>query len=211
MVANMLLRMQGVLEPILIVKDGGEPVVIDGRQRVKALREANKILKEQGATPLQVPAILKRGDDNSLFAMSLSTNEQRVQDKPLEKAKKLVRLLNQGVSLPEAAVIFGVGIETVKRWETLSELGDDIKESIESGEVSATKAAALATKPRHKQKPKDVKKRAKGPRKKVEILEALDKADERTAHILRWVLREVDSLDNYSGPRPGPRPDVSDA
>jgi len=118
MVKNMLYQMQGVLEPVIIAKVDGEPVVVDGRQRVNALRAANEMLTDQGAEPLQCPCILKRGSDSELFSMSLSLNEQRKQDSVSDKAAKAMRLLNQGYSYSDVSQVFGVAEQTIRRWET---------------------------------------------------------------------------------------------
>lgn len=120
LVTNILFQMQGILEPILIAKtDEGKAVVVDGRQRTKALRVANERLKEQGAQPLQMPCILKRGKGNDLYSMGVSTNEHRRQDTPKEKAKKVGVLRNQGYSSAHCAEIFGVSVQTIQRWEGL--------------------------------------------------------------------------------------------
>jgi len=168
LVTNILFEMQGVLEPILVAKDGeGNAIVIDGRQRTKALRSANKKLRAAGAEPLQIPCLLKRGDDNQIYAMSISTNEQRREDTAKEKAVKAARLLNQGYTQAEAGRVFGVSAETIKRWES---------------SIGPAKAPQQEKAPR---KPRGIRPRA-------EILERLGKEQSGTeiAAILRWVLRE---------------------
>lgn len=189
LVINMLYDMQGVIEPIIVAKDGGEPVVVDGRQRVKALREANRRLREQGGEPLMCPCILKRGNGLNLFEMSISTNEQRVQDSPMEKAAKLKRLLNQGTSISDAAKIFGVSEQTIRKWEELTGLDESVSELVSSGELSATEAAKQAKEKRSRQSV-DRRPRKRGPRTIKEIKAVLDSVPSDVADVLKWVLRE---------------------
>ncbi len=194
LVQNILYKQQGVLEPVLIVKDGKQRVVVDGRQRVRAACRANEILKSKGIGALQIPCVFKRGDSADLFAMSISTNEQRVEDNPLEKAEKLKRLLNQGFEYSEAATIFGVTVETIKRWEKLIGLEPDVKDDIRDGKLSASAASKLAEKSRVEQRQKRVYKQR--PRKISEIKDIIESGDlpVQAINALRWVLREVEEL-----------------
>lgn len=173
LIANILFEMQGVLEPIIVAKDeDGHPIVVDGRQRTKALREANKRLKAQGASPLQMPFIYKRGNGTDLFAISISLNEQRIQDGPKEKAEKLKRLLNQGYNLKQAADVFGVSVGTIRNWESL----------LNTSETHEEKVIA-------RKKPSTPKTRKKL-RSRKEITERLANSEGIEAEVLRWVLNE---------------------
>jgi hypothetical protein len=189
--ANILYKMQGVLEPVIICRINGDPAIVDGRRRTKAARAANQELREQGAEPIQIPCMLKRGDGNDLFGMSIAMNEQRRDDTASAKSAKLIRLLNQGHSHEDAAKVFGVSVTTIRRWEKIGDRGAE-------------------TAP---------KERKRGPRTKAEIRSAIGMVREWAAssvgftlrpdkevveNVLRWVLRETDSLfpeggDNETG------------
>lgn len=151
LVNSILYERQGVLLPIVVRKVGGEPYVVDGRQRVKAAREANKRLKDQGAEPLLVPAVNWRGDDKAAMSVMISANEHRLEDSVLVKAQKLGRYLNQGGTNSEASVNFGVSLGTISNWLKLLELDDKVKKLVESGRLSATVAAELHDLPREEQ------------------------------------------------------------
>ena len=58
---------QGVLEPVLAIRKGGASIVIAGRQRVKAAREA----KRRGCE-ISVPVIFKRGDELRILGMTIA-------------------------------------------------------------------------------------------------------------------------------------------
>jgi ParB family chromosome partitioning protein len=197
LVQNMLYKKQGVLEPIIIAKEANRPIVIDGRQRVKAARKANERLKKQGGIPILVPCILKRGDDEDLFDMSISTNELRTQDSPIDKARKLKIILNSGKSYADAAKIFGVSVTTIYNWEKLIGINEEVKKAVKDGKISSTKAAELSNLPRTEQA-KNIaaasKKKVKKSRSAKEIRGKLEEVPEEVKNVLLWVLREVDEL-----------------
>lgn len=135
---------QGVIEPVVIVKQNDQPVVVAGRQRVRAAREANKLLKEQGKEPIRVPAVVRRGTESDLFGVSISENEARQDDTPMGRAQKCARYLNMGRSEDEAAVTFGVTVTCVKQWMKMLETTPAVRKAVQDGKLSATSAAQLA-------------------------------------------------------------------
>lgn len=224
LVNNIMYKRQGVLEPIIVRKVGGSPYVVDGRQRVKAAREANKRLKEAGSEPLLVPAINWRGDDQASMDVMISTNEHRLEDSVLVKAQKLGRYLNQGGTNADAAVAFGVSLGTVSNWLKLLELDDKVKKLVESGRLSATAAAELHDLPRNEQvakakeladskatvemvreskrnnKPAEQKKRVRRKKEVEEKLEMLRKEEsddyiEGAICVLEWMLNKRDDIE----------------
>jgi len=134
---------QGIVEPVLIKKQGDKPFVIDGRQRVRCAREANKRLRAAGADPVTVPCALKAGDDIDLYSISLTANEHRLDDDPMTKAAKAARLSNSGKLDEEIAVIFGVSLATVKSWTKLFELTKPVRDAVKSGKIAASAAIKL--------------------------------------------------------------------
>lgn len=135
----------GVLEPVLVTKEGDEVLVVDGRQRVKAAIEANRRLSERGESELRVPCMVRRGNVESLFGVSVSANEQRLDDTPLGRARKAQRLDSLGYTLGEIAIVFGVTEQAIKGWLVLSECSPKVQKAVETGMISATAAVQLAT------------------------------------------------------------------
>lgn len=131
----------GVIEPVIICKDGADLVVVDGRQRVKAAREANRRLLAEGKLAMFVTCMVRKGDDASLFGVMVSTNELRREDTPLGRAEKLQRFLAMGRSESEAAVVFGVTRQTIANWKALLDLAPEVKQAVENGVIGATAAA----------------------------------------------------------------------
>lgn len=134
----------GVKKPVLVRKNGDLIEVVDGRQRVRAAREANLTLEVEGKEPVRVPCIIERGDDHDLFGILISTNEHVQGDTPLGKAEKLRRYMAMGRSEDEASVMFGVSLSTIRNWLVLLDLTADVKKAVERGELSASAASKLA-------------------------------------------------------------------
>lgn len=135
---------QGVIEPVVIVKQNDKPVVVDGRQRVRCALEANKRLKEQGKEPVRVVAVVRRGTETDLFGVSISANENRQDDTPMGRAQKCARFLAMGRSEEEAAVTFGVSNTCIKQWMKMLETTPAVRKAVEAGKLSASAAAQLA-------------------------------------------------------------------
>lgn len=134
----------GVIEPIVIAKISEKPVVIDGRQRVRAAVEANKRLKKSGSEIMRVPCVVYRGTEADLYGVSVSANEARQDDLPLAKAKKAAKLMNMGKSEEEVAIAFGVTPQAVTQWLKLLECSGPVQKAVERGQLSASAASKLS-------------------------------------------------------------------
>jgi len=147
----------GVIEPVIVRKnpESGDFEVIDGRQRVKSAREANKRLKKSGSELLRVPCIFKRGEAHHLMGVMVSTFV-REDDTPLGKSKKIARFLDLGRSEEEAAVAFGVSAATIKNLLALSDAPREVKAAVQSGKINASAGYKLS-----KLDPAEAKKRLK--------------------------------------------------
>jgi len=137
---------QGVLEPVNATRnpETGAVEVIDGRQRVKAAREANKRLKQQGLEPVWVPAMLKRTNAHSAMGMMISSNEHRQNDTPIGKAKKAQRYIDLGRDEAEVATLLGISKASVKNLLSLLDAPAAVRNAVESGKITATEAYKLA-------------------------------------------------------------------
>ena len=137
---------QGVLEPILAARNNetGKVEVVDGRQRVKAAREANKRLAKQGAEPIRVPAMIQRASGHRLMAMLISPNEHRQADSPLGRARKAQRYLALGRDESEVATLFGITKSSVKNLLSLLDAPAAVRNAVESGKITASDGYKLA-------------------------------------------------------------------
>jgi ParB family transcriptional regulator, chromosome partitioning protein len=137
---------QGVLEPINAMRntETGKVEVIDGRQRVKAAREANKRLKKQGLEPIWVPAMLKKTTGHGAMGMLISSNELRRDDTPLGRAKKMQRYIDLGRDASEIATLFGISAASVKNSLSLLDAPAAVRNAVETGKISTSDGYKLA-------------------------------------------------------------------
>jgi len=142
----------GVKKNIIITKIGEQGYVIDGRQRVRAAREANKRLAKLGEPLLRVPGVQQKGEEPLLMTIGVSTNEFNMEDTPLAKARKAQRLRDRGLDDEEIATAFGVTTKAIGNWEKLLGLAPPVKKAVASGKVSASAAAQLHDLPAAEQK-----------------------------------------------------------
>ncbi len=149
LIAN--IAMHGILEPVLVRKNGELIEVVAGRQRVKAALEVNRRFAADGKTPIFVPVIVKGGADKDLFGILIAENELRREDSMILKGEKARKLHNLGYSIPEIAVTFGVSRQAVDNWLNVQQLPEPIKEAVQSGDMSGTAALELAKLPREEQ------------------------------------------------------------
>lgn len=141
----------GVIEPVIVRKNGDRVEVVDGRQRVRAAREANKRLKKEGAALIEVPVVVRRGDDGGMLGVMISANENRVDDGVPVKLQKLQRFMALGKNEKDASIAFGVELQTIKGWLALLEAGPEVKQALASKTLSQSAAIRIAKLPREQQ------------------------------------------------------------
>jgi ParB family transcriptional regulator, chromosome partitioning protein len=144
LVASIMFR--GVIEPIIVWKDpeSGDTCVVDGRQRVKNAREANKRLRKNGEAPKLVKAIVERGDPKNLMAVMAIANEGRAAVTASEKAKLAQRLLEVGHTEDVVAIILHCSGSGLKNYLALLDCTADVRNAVESGALPATQAYKLS-------------------------------------------------------------------
>lgn len=138
------IMVNGVIEPVVVTKEGDKVMVVDGRQRVRAAIEANSRLEKEGKETIKVTCVLRRGSESDLFGVAISANENRQDDTPLGRAHKCQRLMNMGRSEEEAAVAFGVTPNCVRQWMKVLECSAVVRKAVEEGKIAASAASQLA-------------------------------------------------------------------
>jgi ParB family chromosome partitioning protein len=134
----------GVLETVLVRKNGDRVEVVDGRRRVLHAREANKQNKFKGDDRISVPLTIRRETEQSGFlGVIISANRHRHDDNPLLSAKKAGRLINMGKTEDDAARYFGVSRVAIGQWLKLLDLAPKVQRAIEQGKIAASAAATL--------------------------------------------------------------------
>jgi len=154
LVQSMLL--DGQIQPIKVRKEpSGRVVVLVGRQRTRAIRRAREIQVENGVAPemlIRLVVMVDKVDDVAAVRRIISENEIRVEDTPLVKADKAQRALAMGNSEREAAIAFGVTVQTLKSWLKLIEADPAVRKAVDTGAVSMRAASKIVALPREEQR-----------------------------------------------------------
>lgn len=132
------------LSAILIVKEGARAKVVAGRRRVVAAREANRRRKEDKLPPLALTCLVKTGEDEQLLGLMIAENEHRLNDTPLNKARKLQTFLDLGGSMDDAIELFGAPEKTLRALLALQACSVKVKALVEKGAVPLSQARKLA-------------------------------------------------------------------
>lgn len=154
LVENILL-LGKVLEPVSVRKNGDKAEVVFGRQRARAVREANKRLKESGATPeqlIKLPCQLDKSNDLQLLLRMMSENAQRRGDTPMARARNIQRCLDLGASEKDLTKVFKLSVQHLKAQTALLNLDKVVQKMVDDGSLPATAAANLAGLSRDEQK-----------------------------------------------------------
>lgn len=148
----------GLIEPVVVNKDGTSPVVIEGRRRVLAGRLLEQWIKKDdprahGLTgPLLFDCSTKRGDATDLIGMMISANEQRVDQTPMTRARQALKMVEKcGATEEDAAIAFGVTTKAIKGWLKLVDLAAPVQRAVDEGRIAASAALELATLPKDEQ------------------------------------------------------------
>ena len=142
----------GIKKNVIVEKIGGLAFVVDGRQRVRAAREANRRLAKLGEPPHRVPVVLQGGEESLIMTIGISTNEFNHNDPPLTKARKAQRLRDRGLTPDEIALAFGVSTKAISNWEKMLSLAPPVKKAAQKGLISPSAAAQLHDLPAAEQK-----------------------------------------------------------
>lgn len=134
------IKQQGILQPVLVRKDGSSYRLIAGERRWRAAQLAG--LKE-------LPAIVRDVTEREAFELALVENLQRSDLNPIEEAEGYRRLVDE-FRLTQDQVATKVGKErsTVANALRLLALPDEVKGMLRSGTLDMGHARALLGVPR---------------------------------------------------------------
>lgn len=121
--------------------------VIDGRRRVLHAREANKRLVAMGQPRIQIPVMAEKGSEIEALLRMVSLNEHRLEETVTSRARKAAMMIKRNVPIEQVALSFGKSTQTIRNWQALADLPDDLVQAVDNGIVSPTTALALASKP----------------------------------------------------------------
>jgi|SRR5215831_248856 len=146
---------RGILQALIVRRNGPDLEVAVGRQRAKAAIEANRRFKAAGsAVRVRAPIIVRHGVDADWVGHAIAENEHRTPDGVMIKAAKAQRALDHGATIEEVAEDFRVSAETIHNWQRLLGLHTTIRQAVSDGRVPYTVAMRLARLPREQQLPR---------------------------------------------------------
>jgi len=129
------IRAQGVIQPLLVRKDGTGYELVAGERRLRAAKMAGLS---------QVPVVVKDITHGEMLEMSIVENIQRADFNPIEEADAYHRLMTEfGLTQDQAAERVGKSRSAVANFLRLRQLDDAIQTSIVEGAISMGHARAL--------------------------------------------------------------------
>ena len=129
------IRAQGVLQPLLVRKDGTGYELVAGERRLRAAKMAG--------LP-KVPVVVKDITHAEMLEISIIENIQRADFNPIEEANAYHRLMTEfGLTQDQAAERVGKSRSAVANFLRLRQLGDAIQTSLIEGAISMGHARAL--------------------------------------------------------------------
>lgn len=130
------IRAQGLIQPVVLRRRSGEYELIAGERRWRAAQLAGL---------QQIPAIVRDIDDHQAAALALIENLQREDLDPIEQAEAMRRLIKEfEMTHQQVADILGVSRPVVSNALRLLDLADPVRQLLQSKQLDAGHARALA-------------------------------------------------------------------
>jgi ParB family chromosome partitioning protein len=144
------IRHRGILQPLLVRKNGRGYEIVAGRRRYMAALSLEKEGLEIEAVPC---AVMANGDDAAAVEASLIENTQRLPMDEMDRFEAFQRLLKEGRTIAEIADTFGVTEIMVKRRLAIANLLPKIRQAYRAEEIDGEtlRALTLATKQQQKE------------------------------------------------------------
>lgn len=106
----------GVITPVIIRKVDDRAFIVEGRQRTRGAREANRRLAEAGdPRRITVLGVLRRSDDAAMLRAMAGTS-LKATETTAERARDAAQMANLGMDEATIAASFGVTKACVQAW-----------------------------------------------------------------------------------------------
>jgi len=129
------IRQHGIVEPILVRKDGARYRILAGERRWRAAQRAGLA---------EVPALLREASEREAFELALVENLQREDLNAIEEAEAYeVLLQDHGLTQERIAERVGKERSTVANALRLLRLPEDVRDLVRGGELDMGHARAL--------------------------------------------------------------------
>lgn len=129
------IREHGIVEPILVRKDGARYRILAGERRWRAAQRAGL---------MEVPAVLREASEREAFELALVENLQRADLNAIEEAEAYEVLLEEhGLTQEKIAERVGKERSTVANALRLLKLPEDVRDLVRDGQLDMGHARAL--------------------------------------------------------------------
>ncbi len=129
------IRSQGIIQPLILKKEGKRYQLIAGERRLRAAREAG--LKK-------VPVIVREASKEQMLALALIENIQRQDLGPMEKAEAFQRLSNEfNLTQEDMGNRVGMSRSSVANFMRLLDLPESIKKMLREGQLQMGHGRAI--------------------------------------------------------------------
>lgn len=135
------IRRDGILQPIRVIKDGDDAILVSGRSRLLSARW----LSENEKIDIRVPGLPVDGDEVDQIRMVVAENEARSSDSAINRGRKAKIMLARGLDMAEIAREFAADPKTIEGFIALANSPQSIQKAVESGKIPATSAIRVVT------------------------------------------------------------------
>jgi ParB family transcriptional regulator, chromosome partitioning protein len=143
------IKERGILQPLLVRKNGRGYEIVAGRRRYLAACALEKDGLEIEAIPC---AVMAKGDDAAAVEASLIENVAHLPMDEMDQFEAFQRLVKEGRDIAEIANIFGVTDLTVRRRLAIANLAPQIRHLYRAEEIDGETLRALTLASRQQQK-----------------------------------------------------------
>ncbi|PIE70342.1 MAG: chromosome partitioning protein ParB [Deltaproteobacteria bacterium] len=129
------IREQGVIQPLIVRKDGSGYELVAGERRLRAAKQVGLE---------RVPVVVREFTDAAMLEISIVENVQRENLNPIEEAEAYHRLIQEfDLTQEDVALRVGKSRSAVANFLRLLQLPEGIRDSLRAGDLSNGHARAL--------------------------------------------------------------------
>lgn len=137
--------MNGCVQPVTIQQEDIGWVVVDGRMRVRYLREANNRRLEQGLKPFRLPVLVNKDSERDIL-LAESLNTHRSEDTLLSKAFRALAMVNRNMLVEDVRnSLGGVSESTLKNFVKLARADKSLHSALREGKIPPGVAYRIAS------------------------------------------------------------------
>lgn len=180
------IKEKGVLQPILLRAVAGRPYnyeIVAGERRFRASKLA-------GLT--EIPAVIKKLDDNNAMEIALIENVQRENLDPVEEAAAYKNLIEKcNYEMDDVSRLIGKSASYIRNSMRILDLPESVRSMVSNGELSASHARTIAV----AENPEKLAQEIVNKKMSVADTSALVKNTKRTGKARQFVSKTIAAAD----------------